>query len=188
MAEILEYRQQFYEGNYDVRVICEEDESAESIAEKVQKTLETHNDNFLSTRTGSVSEKSFNDVVLEGLASDGGLYVPQNIPKWTIGQWDRLLHLDYRERALRILEAWIHHTSIHLSELGNYINDTYTSKSFDSEEMFPVVHMDDNHCIGELFHGPTASFKDAALQLMPKFFHHALTDAKKMEKLDQDTR
>ena len=187
MADILVYRQQFYERNYDIRILCEENESPESIAEKILKSLSTSN-KFISTRKGTLTEKSFNDVVLEGLAGDGGLYVPDDIPTWTIGQWERLIPLNYQDRALRILESWIHHSSVHPSMLATYIDEAYSTENFSTEGAFPVLHLHDNHFIGELFHGPTASFKDAALQLMPKFFNHAFVEAKKSGKLDQNAR
>ena len=91
MSEILQYRKQFYEAGYDIRVTCARGDSAEEITNKVIERLkESRNDEgFTSTREKqSHSEEStgFLDVVLEGLAPDGGLYVPKRkIPHFTQG-------------------------------------------------------------------------------------------------------
>ena len=93
MSEILQYRKQFYESSYDVRVICARADSIEEIVNKVQKSLtELRLDpGFTSTRQehSDTSGKSpgFLDVVLEGLAPDGGLFVPKKkIPYFTQGE------------------------------------------------------------------------------------------------------
>lgn len=94
MSEILQYRKQFYETNYDVRVICAKGDSIERIANRVLERLKelTHNEGFTSTRqkhldTGGES-RGFLDVVLEGLAADGGLYVPKRtIPHLDLGEF-----------------------------------------------------------------------------------------------------
>lgn len=110
-----------------------------------------------------------------GLATDGGLYIPGNksLPHFTLNQWQRLTDLTYPERAIRILEKWIHPSDIHPSELSRMISTAYNIDSFDCHKVFPTVHLQDNMYVNELFYGPTASFKDAALQLLPEFFQHA---------------
>ena len=111
MEDILQYRQQFYENNYDIRIIIEENESPESIVDKVKNAVSDYQQprGFISTRGLDGSHKTFSDVVLEGLASDGGLYVNNsNIPRFSLQQWSRLVELTYPERALRMLERWIH--------------------------------------------------------------------------------
>lgn len=86
MSEILQYRKQFYESSYDVRVICAKGDSIEEIAGKVRKCLAelSTDQGFTSTRqehSDTGDSPGFLQVVLEGLASDGGLYVPKkNIP------------------------------------------------------------------------------------------------------------
>lgn len=92
LAEILKYRKQFYEGNYDLRVICERSETPESISSKVINSVNslTNHNGFISTRHRKdvvAPEKRFLDVVLEGLAPDGGLFVPNHgIPRMTLGR------------------------------------------------------------------------------------------------------
>ena len=93
MSEILQYRKQFYESSYDVRILCARGDSIEEIANKTVKRLQElrHHQGFTSTRqeyseTNGVSP-GFLHVVLEGLAPDGGLYVPgKKIPHLTQGE------------------------------------------------------------------------------------------------------
>lgn len=191
MADILQYRQQFYEANYDVRVVCEEQESAESVTSKVDDALRRHNDappRYVSTRGHTSSDATFNDVVLEGLAPDGGLYVPDSLPQLTVGQWQRLVNLSYSQRAARVLEMWIHAVHVPPQALASMIDDTYSAGAFSSPDVFPVVHLHDNVYTTELFHGPTASFKDAALQLMPRLFHHARARSVEEAKIGDDAK
>jgi hypothetical protein len=90
-AEIIDYRQHFYVQNYDIRIICEKNEPPKSVAEKVVRRWNSLEKNkfYVSTRSlesSKVEMKSFLDVVIQGLASDGGLYVPQGeIPYFTLG-------------------------------------------------------------------------------------------------------
>lgn len=92
MNEILQYRKQFYESSYDVRVICANGDSIEEIASKVRKSLAelSIDQGFTSTRqehSDTGDSPGFLQVVLEGLAPDGGLYVPKKkIPLFTEGE------------------------------------------------------------------------------------------------------
>ena len=182
MADILKYRQQFYEKWYDTRVICERNESPESIAGKVLTQVKNLKSKqvYASTRGFHMGEKGFNDVLLQGLAPDGGLIVPQSeVPKMSLGQLSRLVDLPYAERALRILEQWIDHRDLHPKTLKTAINSAYNKETFQNDSVCPVRHLDGNQFIQELFHGPTASFKDIALQLMPQMFMNAVSDNSK---------
>ena len=89
-SEIIEYRQQFYVKNYDVRILCENRDPT-SIANKVVERWKTLccDHFFVSTRNTTPEHKpSFLDVVIEGLAPDGGLYVPkQHTPCFTLGNF-----------------------------------------------------------------------------------------------------
>ncbi|KAL9960383.1 hypothetical protein ACROYT_G033834 [Oculina patagonica] len=180
MSEILQYRKQFYESSYDVRVVCTKGDSIEEIANKTQERLKElrRDKGFTSTRQeysdSSKESPGFLDVVLEGLAPDGGLYVPKRkIPHSTQGQWERLVDCSYQERALRILETWISPTYLHPTILRGMISSAY-SDNFQHETIAPVVKLNDQFYIQELFYGPTASFKDMALQLTPQFFNEAI--------------
>lgn len=90
------------------------------------------------------------------------------------GQWERLVDCCYQERALRILEAWISSTDLHPMILRGMISNAY-SDNFQHEAIAPVVKLNDQFHIQELFYGPTASFKDMALQLTPQFFNEAIS-------------
>ena len=90
-----------------------------------------------------------------------------------VGQWQRLVKLSYQERAARILEAWIDSSELHPSRLHDMIIKAYSS--FQHKEIVPIKKLDNGVYIQELFYGPTASFKDLALQLMPRIFEEAVS-------------
>ncbi|KAL6097649.1 thnsl1 [Pungitius sinensis] len=179
MRDILRYRRQFYEKWLDVRVLCGAGVTAEEVAEKVLKAVARYRDpaaeTFASTRTApSDGRKRFSDVVIEGLAADGGLYVPKRgFPKMDASEWRRLVDMSYPERALVLLEQCIHPSDVSAPELRKMTFEAYGS-NFSSGAVAPVKHLVGNQYVQELFHGPTASFKDLALQLMPRLFAHCL--------------
>ncbi|XP_063952369.1 threonine synthase-like 1 [Lytechinus pictus] len=179
MTEILAYRQQFYERSYSARIVCEANEAQESIAGKIVEAIARleNNSPYISTRDcGKSSGKDFLSAVLQGLAEDGGLFVPSGpLPKMTLKQWERLVPCTYQQRAQRILEQWIHPADLHPSVLNGMIQKAYTTDAFQSEDVVPVTHLEGNQHLVEVFHGPTASFKDAPLQLMPHFFREAVS-------------
>lgn len=177
MRDILLYREQFYEKWLDVRVLCGTGDTVEEVAEKVLKAVERFQNHagetYVSTR-GGCSGTSFSEVVVEGLASDGGLYVPKNgFPRLSEREWLRLVYMSYPERALVLLEKCIHPADVSAVDLRSMIFKAYGS-NFSSEDVAPVKHLSGNQYVQELFHGPTASFKDLALQLMPQLFAHCL--------------
>ncbi|XP_040023003.2 threonine synthase-like 1 [Gasterosteus aculeatus] len=182
MRDILRYRKQFYEKWLDVRVLCGAGATAEEVAEKVLKAVARYRDHaaetFVSTRSdaaaASEGRKRFSDVAIEGLAADGGLYVPKRgFPNMDAGEWRRLVDMSYPERALVLLEQCIHLSDVSAPELRKMTFEAYGS-NFSSEAVAPVKHLVGNQYVQELFHGPTASFKDLALQLMPRLFAHCL--------------
>ena len=91
----------------------------------------------------------------------------------SLGQWQRLINLSYQERAARILEAWIDPFELHPSSVRDMITKAHSS--FEHEEVAPVKKLDSGVYTQELFYGPTASFKDLALQLMPRIFEEAVS-------------
>ncbi|XP_065150705.2 threonine synthase-like 1 [Paramisgurnus dabryanus] len=181
MRDILRYRNQFYEKWLDARVLCGTGDSVEDVAKKVLKTLDRYNDSesesFISTRSKNnvaSDPKFFSDVVVEGLAPDGGLYVPKNgFPKLEPSEWLRIANMPYATRAMAILENCIHPMDLSPVELSAMLNRAY-GQNFCNKSVVPLKHLSDNQYILELFHGPTASFKDLALQLMPQLFAHCL--------------
>lgn len=182
LREILKYRKQFYEKWLDARVFCGRGDTVGEVAEKVLRVLHKYQDSesetYISTRSQRLASNSdvkfFSDVVVEGLAPDGGLYVPnKGFPKLEPSEWIRLADMSYPERALVILEKCIHPLDIAPSELRLMVNRAY-GQNFASKSVAPVKHLAEDQYILELFHGPTASFKDLALQLMPQLFAHCL--------------
>ena len=120
---------------------------------------------YKSTR-GGVSGLSFTEAFLMGLATDGGLIVPEEIPKADL---DRLENLDYRSLALEIFKLFV--DDIPSGDLKELVYRSYST--FDTEEVIPVVKKDGVYIL-ELFHGPTFAFKDVALQFLGNLFEYVL--------------
>ncbi|KAL4630950.1 threonine synthase-like 1 [Arapaima gigas] len=185
MRDILRYRRQFYSRCFDIRVLCASGDAAEDVAEKALQALKRFRDSesetFVSTRSHKSGredlvggEKHFSDVVVEGLAPDGGLYVPkEGFPELQPGEWLRLVHMSYPERTAVLLEKCIHPIDVPAAELQRMVTTAY-GENFACAVVAPVRHLVHNQYVQELFHGPTASFKDLALQLMPQLFAYCL--------------
>ncbi|XP_051872717.1 threonine synthase-like 1 [Pristis pectinata] len=182
MQEILQSRQQFYHMWYDIRVLCQFGDSAETVAEKVLDGLKRHqgSEMFISTRSTAKSPElmkdpsSFTDVLIEGLALDGGLYVPaDSLPEMTVGEWQRLVEAPYTERAQVLLERSVHPDDVPAVKLREMVKRAY-GQNFACNRIAPIRHLTDNQFLLELFHGPTASFKDFALQLLPQLFAYCM--------------
>ncbi|NWX98481.1 THNS1 protein, partial [Nothoprocta ornata] len=184
LRDILQFRKQFYRRWHDIRVLCAGD-TAEAVADKVLDAVKRYQNSeletFISTRAsrsgnckGKDCAKYFSDVVTEGLAPDGGLFVPENgLPKLSAGEWQSLIEATYVERAQVILEKCIHPADIPAPILGEIIGTAY-GENFACSKIAPVRHLTGNQFLLELFHGPTASFKDFALQVMPHLFAYCV--------------
>jgi len=120
---------------------------------------------YKSTR-GGVSGLSFTDAFLMGLATDGGLIVPQEIPQVDL---NRLRTLNYKELAFEIFKLFI--DDIPQDDLEGIVLKSYST--FDTEEITPIVRKDGVYIL-ELFHGPTFAFKDVALQFLGNLFEYVL--------------
>ncbi|WP_438729578.1 threonine synthase [Parasphingorhabdus sp. DH2-15] len=121
---------------------------------------------YISTR-GQSEGQSFRDVTLAGLGSDGGLYVPKNWPRFdmeTIASW---AGLPYADLACRIMQPFIG-DSLTDAQLKSLCDAAYGGFSHDA--VAPLVQIDQQHWLLELFHGPTLAFKDVALQLLGGLF------------------
>ncbi len=125
---------------------------------------------YKSTR-GKVSGVSFKDAVMMGLAEDGGLLIPEEIPKLTSNDLERLSNLNYSNLAFEILSYYI--DDIPKDDLRKLIESSY--KVFRDSEVIPLKHFDNYH-IAEIFHGPTFAFKDIALQFLGNLFEYILTE------------
>ncbi|MCZ2722112.1 threonine synthase [Marinomonas sp. 15G1-11] len=132
---------------------------------------------YISTR-GKAPALSFGDVLLAGLASDGGLYVPETLPTFSqeeIASWSGL---SYQELAFNIMYPFVE-GDIPAAAFKEMINDAYAG--FNHSSIAPMVQTDTNEWILELFRGPTLAFKDFALQLLGRLMDYVLT--KRQEKL-----
>lgn len=128
--------------------------------------------NYVSTRaTADTEPVSSAFAIKQGLAPDGGLYVPVTIPQIDSDFISSLLPLDYTGRAVKILSLFLDDYSE--EELWKYCTEAYSTSSFPGG-VAPVVGVNNNVYALELWHGPTSAFKDMALQLMPRLLSGAL--------------
>ncbi|RJF85124.1 threonine synthase [Azospirillum cavernae] len=125
---------------------------------------------YVSTR-GAAPVLGFEDVLLAGLARDGGLYVPQTWPQFSAEDIRALRGLPYSEIAVRVMLPFLG-GAIAEDEFRALVQDAYAS--FDHSAVTPLVQLDQRTWVLELFHGPTLAFKDVALQLLGRLFDHVL--------------
>ena len=121
---------------------------------------------YISTRGGDVAE-NFEEVVMKGLAADGGLFVPETYPKFSVEKIASFKDLSYAELAFEVINPYVD-GAIEEGELKSILNETY--KNFRDDAIAPIVKLSDDEYILELFHGPTLAFKDFALQLLGRLF------------------
>jgi len=126
---------------------------------------------YISTR-GQAPELGFNDVLLTGLARDGGLYVPLDLPHFSADDIRAFRGMRYQDVALRVMTPFVC-PDIAEDDLSEIITKAYGT--FRHKAIVPLSQSDSNHWILELFHGPTLAFKDVALQLLGHLFDHILT-------------
>lgn len=127
---------------------------------------------YRSTRSSQPEELSFEDVVMTGLAPDGGLYLPSSIPQLPSNFTETWKDLSFNELAFEILRLYINELEIPSDDLKDLIKRSYAT--FRSDEVTPIKKLDDNLHILELFHGPTYAFKDVALQFVGNLFEYFL--------------
>ena len=132
---------------------------------------------YISTR-GEAAPRGFEDVLLAGLAEDGGLFVPESWPSFTPAEWRALRGLPYAELAARVIHPFTG-GALTLEELHALTREAYAS--FRHPAVVPLVQLGPRDFALELFHGPTLAFKDVALQLLGRLFDHVL--AKRGERI-----
>ena len=126
---------------------------------------------YLSTR-GEAGGVSAAMAILGGLAPDGGLYVPEELPRLGPEELSGLAALAYPERAARLLSLFL--TDYEEEELLRFARAAYGPDRFDDPAVTPLVSLDARTFALELWHGPTAAFKDLALQIMPHLLRAAV--------------
>ena len=123
---------------------------------------------YRSTR-GKSPEVTFSEVLLGGLAPDGGLYMPANFPKLTSEEINSFVDLQFHELATEILFPFVE-GDIDRKVFSKLVEETY--KEFETENVVELVELTENRQILELFHGPTLAFKDVAMQLLGSLLNH----------------
>ena len=131
---------------------------------------------YKSTRNADKTVTA-SQAILKGLAEDGGLFVPTELPKLDVTM-DELKTMSYQETAYAVMKQFL--TDFTEEELKHCINSAYDSK-FDTEVIAPLVKVGDTYHL-ELFHGATIAFKDMALSILP----HLLTTAAKKNNVTKD--
>jgi len=129
---------------------------------------------YLSTR-GDPTPRGFSDILLEGLAPDGGLYLPDRYPKVdapTLARWRRVAGESYAGLAFEILSLFI--DDIPAADLGRLVHATYTEATFGTRAITPLSKLEDGLFIEALSNGPTLAFKDMAMQLLGRLFEYEL--------------
>ncbi|MAX31747.1 MAG: threonine synthase [Halomonadaceae bacterium] len=125
---------------------------------------------YISTR-GQAPALSFEEVVLTGMASDGGLYVPETVPQLSKEELADMAGCSYAEIAFRVMKPFVN-GEIDDDTFRGLVKDAYATFSHDA--VVPLNQLDANHFLLELFHGPTLAFKDVALQLLGRLLDHFL--------------
>src|SRR5262245_17330030 len=123
---------------------------------------------YVSTR-GKARALHFEEALLAGLAEDGGLYLPESWP--SLGDVSSLKDLSYAELVLRVIAPFVG-DEIEPAALARMTREAYAG--FDDPDVAPLRKLGNGEYLLELFHGPTLSFKDYALQLVGRLFDHAL--------------
>ena len=127
--------------------------------------------NYLSTR-GDKTERPFCAILLEGLAPDGGLYLPTHYPKVDDATLTRWRALSYADLAFEILSLYI--SDIPPPELKALVARTYTATTYGTEAITPLRQLEPGLHIQALSNGPTLAFKDMAMQLLGNLFEYEL--------------
>ena len=138
---------------------------------------------YISTR-GKSPELNFCDVLLGGLAPDGGLYLPKSYPKFTNNDLNLMRAMSYKDLAFSIFEKFI--DDIPANDLKDIINKTYTSDVFgynrssqNPDDITPILKLKDNLYLLSLSNGPTLAFKDIAMQFLGHIFEYVLAKENK---------
>ena len=127
---------------------------------------------YVSTR-GEAPALGFRDVVLAGLARDGGLYLPETWPTLSKREIAGLAGLSYPEAAFRIIGLFSG-GEVSGPALRRMIEETYAA--FRHDAVAPLAQIGPNHFLLELFHGPTLAFKDLAMQFLARLMDHVLSE------------
>jgi threonine synthase len=130
---------------------------------------------YISTR-GQAPARDFADVLLAGLAEDGGLFMPESWPHFSPADWRAMRGLPYADLAARVMQPFVG-TSIPFEVLQTICRDAYAC--FGHPAIVPLIQLETGLFVQELFHGPTLAFKDMAMQVLGRLFDYVLTQRDK---------
>jgi len=125
---------------------------------------------YTSTRNNQIN-KSYDNVLLEGLSSDGGLFIPKLFPSFSYKELQKMASMDYITLAASIMEKFTG-DNLNFDSLLQMCEVTYSK--FNNKEISPIRKISDNDYLLELFHGPTLAFKDYAMQYLARDFERAI--------------
>lgn len=125
---------------------------------------------YISTR-GNAPELSFEEVLLTGLAEDGGLYVPKEVPHYSLEEIASWRDLPYTELAHKVIYPFVE-GCVESADLKKILDEVYSG--FGHKAVAPLQQIDHNEYVLELFHGPTLAFKDFALQTLGRLLDYVL--------------
>ncbi len=130
---------------------------------------------YISTRGGG-QPQNFTDVLMQGMAPDGGLFIPDSWPEFDHNIMAALSGLSYTNTAVRVMQPFIGR-ALKSEKLFALLGQAYRPGVFDHTAIAPLTQIGPNAWLLELFHGPTFSFKDYALQFMGRLFDHLLSES-----------
>lgn len=119
---------------------------------------------YLSSR-GNTPRVSAAEAIKMGMAPDGGLFVPESIPRLSAATLEEMATLSYQNRAALLFKLFL--TDFSREEIESCVNGAYNSKTFDHPGIAPLHKLQEGIFVLELWHGPTSAFKDMALQALP---------------------
>lgn len=120
---------------------------------------------YQSTRD-KTQKVSASRAILQGLSAEGGLFVPEQLPKFSEQHLEKMVSQDYIRRAQKILEGFL--SDFSNEEIESCLKGAYDAKKFSGSQIAPLSKLGENAYLLELWHGPTCAFKDMALQLLPR--------------------
>lgn len=133
---------------------------------------------YKSTRNSEVNVSSA-QAITQGISTDGGLFVPSEIPSITLDEISKLGEMSYSQRAAYVFTKYL--TDFTETEINYCVENAYNDKKFATENIAEIAHLFDGTYMLELWHGPTCAFKDMALQVLP----YLLTTSARKIKLDK---
>lgn len=134
---------------------------------------------YTSTRNKQLKVTS-SEAITKGISEEGGLFVPCEIPKLSLSDLEQMTKMSYIERAKKVLSLYL--TDFTAEEIDYCVSGAYAEGKFSSKKVAPLVALEGNTKVLELFRGPTCAFKDMALQLLP----YLLTTASKRVAPDKE--